>query len=86
MILLPDGAGQVLIRRSKTDRSEEGNTAYLSRETVRQLSAWLNRAQIGEEAMFRRLVGRHRIGDRLNVDAVAQAFKWVAAIIGMALQ
>jgi site-specific recombinase XerD len=34
---LPDGTGLVLIRRSKTDQAEEGNTAYLSLTTVRYL-------------------------------------------------
>jgi integrase len=83
LMFLPDGTGRVLIRRSKTDQAGEGNTAYLSRETVRHLSVWLERACIKEGAMFRRLVGRHQIGERLNVDAVAQAFKRVALFIGM---
>ena len=83
LMLLPDGTGRVLIRRSKTDQTGEGNTAYLSRETVRYLAVWLEKAQIREGAIFRRLVGRHQIGERLNVDAVAQAFKRAAAFIGM---
>jgi site-specific recombinase XerD len=80
---LPDGTGRVLIRRSKTDQMGEGNTAYLSRETVRLLALWMERAHIAHGAIFRRLVGRHQIGERLNVDAVAQTFKRVAAFIGM---
>jgi hypothetical protein len=33
--------------------------------------------------MFRRLVGRHQIDERLNVDAVGQALKRMAEFIGM---
>jgi len=83
LTVLPDGTGRMLIRRSKTDQAGEGNTAYLSRETVRLLTIWLKRAGIREGALFRRLVGSHQIGGRLNVDAVAQAFKRVATFIGM---
>ena len=80
---VPDGTGRVLIRRSKTDQAVEGNTANLSRETVRHLSVWLERAHIKEGALFRRLVGRQLIGERLNVVAVAQAIARVVAFIGI---
>ena len=81
---LPDGTGRMLIRRSKTDQAGEGNTAYLSRVTGRLLTIWLDRADIKSSVIFRRLIGRHQIGERLNVDAIAQAFKRVATFIGMA--
>ena len=74
----------MLIRRSKTDQVGEGNTAYLARDTVRWLQIWLERAGISEGAVFRRLVGRGRVGERLNVDAVALTFKRVAGFVGMA--
>lgn len=80
---LPDGTGRVLIRRSKTDQAGEGNTAYLARETVRLLQVWLDLAHITKEAVFRRLVGRGRIGERLEVNSVAEIFKRVAAFVGM---
>src|ERR1700694_2371673 len=54
----PDGTGQALIRRGKTDAEGQGRVAYLSRETVRWLKVWLEHANITEEAGFRRLVGR----------------------------
>jgi integrase len=85
---LLDGTGRVLIRRSKTDQAGEGNSAYLSRTTVRYLKRWLDTAGIKQGAVFRRVIGRGtakdlpdgqgRIGERLNVDAIAQAFKRVA--------
>src|SRR6202171_2193565 len=37
----PDGTGQALIRRGKTDADGKGRVAYLSRETVRWLKLWL---------------------------------------------
>jgi integrase len=79
----PDGTGRVLIRRSKTDQAGEGNTAYLARGTVRLLQAWLEAADIKEGAVFRRLVGRGRIGGRLGIDSVAEIFKRVAGFVGM---
>jgi len=91
--ILPDGTGRALIRKSKTDQAGEGNTAYLSRTTVRYLADWLKAAEIAEGALFRRVIGRGtakdlpngrgRIGGRLSVDGVAQAFKRVAEWIGM---
>ena len=90
---LPDGTSRALIRRSKTDQAGEGNTAYLSRTTVRYLNDWLKAAEISEGAIFRRVIGRGtakelpggrgRIGGRLSVDGVAQAFKRVAEWVGM---
>jgi integrase len=79
----PDGTGRVLIRRSKTDQAGEGNTAYLARETVRLVHVWLDAAHIEEGAVFRRLVGRGRVGERLEVNSVAVIFKRVAAFVGM---
>src|SRR3984885_8236306 len=62
----PDGTGQALIRRGKTDTEGQGRVAYLSRETVRWLKIWLKHAEIVEGAVFRRLIGRDQIGGRLN--------------------
>jgi integrase len=90
---LPDGTGRALIRRSKTDQAGEGDTAYLSRTTIRYLKLWLEAVGITEGAVFRRVIGRGtaeelpdgrgRIGERLSVDAIAQAFKRVAKWIKM---
>ncbi len=90
---LADGTGRALIRRSKTDQVGEGNTAYLSRTTVRYLKLWNDAAEIKGGAVFRRVIGRGtvttdqngrgRIGERLSVDGVAQAFKRVAKWVKM---
>jgi integrase len=80
---LSDGSGRVLIRRSKTDQAGEGSVAYLSPATVVYLKAWLRTSGIKRGAVFRRLIGRGRVGDRLQVDAIAQTFKRVAEFVGM---
>jgi site-specific recombinase XerD len=79
----PDGTGEALIRRGKTDAEGKGRLTYLSRETVRWLKVWLEHAQILEGPIFRRLIGRTRIGGALNSGSVAMIFKRVAQWIGM---
>jgi integrase len=79
----PDGTGQALIRRGKTDAEGQGRVAYLSRETVRWLNVWLGNAKISEGPLFRRLVGREQIGGALNPGSIAPIFKRVAQWIGM---
>jgi integrase len=88
---LDDGTGRLLIRRSKTDQAGEGHVAYLSRQTVRFLKAWLRAVGIKEGPVFRRIIGRGtvtydkkgkgRIGGRLSPEAVARAFKAVARFL-----
>jgi len=79
----PDGTGQALIRRGKTDAEGQGRVAYLSRETVKWLKIWLEHAKIGEGAIFRRLIGADQIGDALHSGSIAPIFKRVAQWIGM---
>jgi integrase len=79
----PDGTGQGLIRRGKTDPEGQGRAAYLSRETVRWLKIWIAHGQIEDGAVFRRLIGRNQIGGALNPGSIAMVFKRVAQWIGM---
>jgi integrase len=81
--LHPDGTGQVLIRRGKTDAEGQGRVAYLSRETVRWLKVWLEHAEITEGPVFRRLIGQTHVGGPLNPGSIAPIFKRVAQWIGM---
>ena len=60
----PNGTGQALIRRGKTDAEGQGRAAYLSRETVKWLNVWLEHSGITEGAVFRRLIGRGRSAAR----------------------
>jgi integrase len=82
-IFLDDGSGWVIIRRSKTDQAGEGSLAYLSLDTVAYLRVWLKASGIRSGAVFRRLIGRGRVGPRLQVDSIAQTFKRVAEFVGM---
>ena len=77
-----DGTGRALIRRSKTDQTGEGSSAYLTRDTVRWLKVWLSDAQLIEGAVFRRLTGRGRVGGRLSANAIGEIFKRVATFVG----
>jgi integrase len=79
----PDGTGQALIRRGKTDVEGQGRAAYLSRETVRWLKVWLGRAGIDEGAVFPRLIGQNQIAGPLHPGSIAPIFKRVAQWIGM---
>src|SRR5216683_3620187 len=79
----PDGTGQALIRRGKTDAEGQGRVAYLSRDSVRWLKVWLEHAEVEEGAVFRRLIGRDQIGGPLNPGSIALIFKRVAQWIGM---
>jgi integrase len=79
----PDGTGIALIRRGKTDAEGQGRSAYLSRETVRWPKRWLESAGINEGVIFRRLIGRDKIGGALNPGSIAPIFKRVAQWIGM---
>jgi integrase len=79
----PNGTGQALIRRGKTDAEGQGRVAYLSRETVKWLKIWLEHAQIAEGPVFRRLIGKGQIGEVLHPGSIAPIFKRVAQWIGL---
>src|ERR1700675_738398 len=79
----PNGTGQALVHRGKTDAIGQGRVAYLTRTTVRWLKVWLEHAGVEEGAVFRRLIGRAQIGGPLNSGSVALIFKRVAQWIGM---
>jgi len=80
---MPNGSGTILIRRSKTDAAGEGARAYLSQETVKWLQQWLDSAGIEDGAVFRRLIGQNRVGERLHADIIADIYKRVARWVGM---
>ena len=78
----PNGTGQALIPRGKTDAEGQGRQAYLSRETVKRLKVWLEHSGIKEGAVFRRLVGQAQIGGPQNPGSIAPIFKRVAHWLG----
>jgi integrase len=79
-----DGSGRALIRRSKTDAESQGAVGYLAPVTAIHLKRWMRAAGITEGALFRRLIGRSRVGERLHPDMVADIFKRVSKWIGWA--
>jgi integrase len=79
----PNGTGQALIRRGKTDSEGQGRVAYLSRETVKWLKVWLEHSGIEQGTVFCRLIGKGRIGGSLNSGSIAPIFKRVSRWIGM---
>jgi len=79
----PNGTGQAIIRRGKTDPIGQGRVAYLSRTTVRWLKIWLDHSGVEEGAVFRRLIGRAQIGGPLYSGSISLIFKRVARWIGM---
>jgi hypothetical protein len=42
------------------------------------LKIWLENSAIGDGAIFRRLVGQGRVGERLNADIISDIYKRVA--------
>jgi integrase len=79
----PNGTGQALIRRGKSDAEGQGRMAYLSRETVKWLKVWLEHSGTTEGPVFRRLIGQTQVGGSLNPGSIAPIFKRVAQWIGM---
>jgi integrase len=78
-----DGSARLLIRRSKTDPEGEGSVMYLAAQTARHVRTWLEASGISTGAVFRRIVGRSRVGERLGADSVTDVLKRVVARIGL---
>jgi integrase len=78
-----DGSGSVLIRRSKTDATGEGATAYLSPLTMRLVSEWITQAGIKEGPVFVRVRGAGRVGESLTPQVVTSVFRKVGQWIGL---
>jgi integrase/recombinase XerD len=78
-----DGSARLLIRRSKTDVEGEGSVMYLAAQTARYVRAWLEVSGISTGAVFRRIIGRARVDERLGADSVTDVLKRVVARIGL---
>jgi hypothetical protein len=78
-----DGSGSILIRRSKTDTTGEGATAYLSPLAMRLLSVWLRQASIKEGAIFVRVNGAAGVGESLTAQNVMTILRKVGQWIGL---
>jgi integrase len=78
-----DGSGSILIRRSKTDTTGEGATAYLSPLTMRLLKEWITQAGIKAGAIFVRVNGAAGVGDPLTAQNVSAVLRKVGQWIGL---
>jgi integrase len=78
-----DGSGGVLIRRSKTDTTGEGATAYLSPLTMRLLSVWLKESGLKAGPIFVRVQGTAGVGESLTAQNVTAVLRKVGQWIGL---
>jgi integrase len=77
------GSGSILIRRSKTDATGEGATAYLSPLTMRLLKEWIGQAGIKQGAIFVRVLGPSSVGEALTPQTVMVILRKVGKWIGL---
>jgi len=78
-----DGSGSVLVRRSKTDATGEGATAYLSPLTMRLLKEWITQAGITDGPIFVQVLGPSGVGTSLTPQNVMTILREVGQWIGL---
>jgi integrase len=78
-----DGSGSILIRRSKTDVTGEGATAYLSPLTMRLVSEWTKESGLKEGPVFVRVLGPSSVGSILSAQNVTAILRKVGKWIGL---
>jgi integrase len=78
-----DGSGSVLIRRSKTDTTGEGATAYLSPLTMRLISEWIKESGLKAGPIFVRVLGPSSVGSVLTAQNVSAVLRKVGQWIGL---
>jgi integrase len=78
-----DGSGSILIRRSKTDTTGEGATAYLSPLTMRLVAEWLKESGLKAGPVFVRVHGSTGVGDPLTPQSVMAVLRKVGQWIGL---
>jgi integrase len=78
-----DGSGSILIRRSKTDTTGKGATAYLSPLTMRLLKDWITQAGVQEGPIFLRVHGAADVGEVLTAQNITAVLRKVGKWIGL---
>jgi integrase len=73
-----DGAGTILIRRSKTDPEGADLVRFVAPDTMRLLAAWLAAAGIADGPLFRAVPKGGRVGGALDGAEVPRLFKAMA--------
>ena len=77
------GSGSILIRRSKTDTTGKGATAYLSPLTMRLLKDWITQAGVQEGPIFLRVHGAADVGEVLTAQNITAVLRKVGKWIGL---
>ena len=78
-----DGSGTVVIRRSKTDTTGDGATAYLSSLTMRLVGEWINLSRRKSGTLFARVLGKEGVGDGFTAQNVTAVLRKVGRWIGL---
>jgi integrase len=78
-----DGSATVLIAKSKTDQTGQGEVRWLSPRTVTHLRRWLEAARIESGAIFRAVNKAGGVGDRLSPDDIPRLLRRAAVLAGV---
>jgi integrase len=78
-----DGSASILIRRSKTDTTGEGATAYLSPLTMRLVTEWIRESGLRSGPLFVRVFGSSGVGNALTAQNVMTILRKVGQWIGL---
>jgi site-specific recombinase XerD len=79
----PDGTGQLLVRRSKSDPLGEGRVAWLAPETVLAVAAWTEAAGIVSGPLFRATLNAKAEDAPMSLTGLARRFKVLARRAGL---
>ncbi len=76
--ILPDGFGQIIIRRAKNDQLGMGRIASITPHTIETINQWLQAANISEGPIFRSLKNQKISSSRIHPSSVNRILKQVA--------
>ena len=77
-VIEANGAGSLLLRRSKTDQFGSGRWIHISRETTQAVTAWLQAAGIREGFLLRGIIAKQTILPDLGTGQVSRIYKLLA--------
>jgi len=84
LLRTPDGAAQILVRRSKNDPYGAGRLAYVSNRTLKQVDQWLAAAKIEVGPIVRAIGTDGKVRrDALHPYSVTRILKQVATSAGL---
>jgi integrase len=78
-----DGAGTVLIRRSKSDPEGAGLVRFIAPDTLRHLAVWLAVSGIADGPLFRAVLKGGHVGGALDGAEEPRLFKQMARAAGV---